>query len=259
MFGANLQTCLTAPLRILSGSLFRLSLLSLIALSTIACASAPAELGTRARFSPAFQGYVMAAANGSDDPGPDERVLVLRDPLTGNKLRCREQVLEWRELHEDLAADHVHDRNVAVAVAVTTGAVFAPLLAVQPVGGLVLAEALLAGGQLYDKLSSDDATELLAHGIALYNRKRYPKAAQIIERALAKDSAVGTLDVAYLYLGLSYDQQGNKARARLALSTFVDRAAVRDVDAYRNAESTLKTLGVKRARCASTEPVELHW
>jgi tetratricopeptide (TPR) repeat protein len=259
MFGSNLPTCTTALRRILGGSFFPFPIFCLLAWMNTACASAPAEFGTHARFSPAFQGYVMSADKGSDDPGPDERVLVLRDPLTGNKLRCREEVVEWRELHEDLAVDNVHDRNVAVAVAVTTGVVFSPLLAVQPVGGLVLAEALLVGGQLYSDLSSADATRLLASGISLYNRKRYPKAAQVIELALAKDQAVGVLDKAYYYLGLSYDQQGNKARARVALSLFMDRAAVRDVSAYRSAESTLKTLEVERAACASSEPVELHW
>lgn len=259
MFGSNLQTRLAAPRRILTGSFFQISALCLFAWLTTACASAPRDFGTQARFSPAFRGYVMSADRGSDDPGPDERVLVLRDPLTGNKLRCREEVVEWRELHEDLAVDQVHDRNVGIAVAVTTGVVFTPLLAAQPVGGLVLAEALLTGGELYDRFSSDDATKLLAHGIALYNRKRYPKAAQVIELALAKDGAVGVLDKAFFYLGLSYDQQGNEARARLALSMFLERAAVRDVGAYRDAEAKLKTLGVERAPCASTDPVDLHW
>lgn len=259
MFVSSLQTCTTALRRILDGAPFRISMLCLIAWLTGACATAPAELGTRARFSPAFRGYVMSAEEGSDDPGPDAQVLLLRDPLTGNKLRCREEVLQWRELHEDLAVDHVHDHNAAVAVAVATSVVFAPLLAAQPVGGLVLAEAMLAGGQLYDELRSDDATTLLARGISLYKRERYPRAAQIIELALAKDSAVGLVDKAYLYLGLAYDRQGNKERARLALSMFVDRAAVRDVDAYRDAESKLTALEVERPACASTEPVDLRW
>lgn len=35
----------------------------------VGCASPPAIYGERARFSPAFRGYVMASNNGSDDPG----------------------------------------------------------------------------------------------------------------------------------------------------------------------------------------------
>ena len=59
-------------------------------LSAIAgCASAPTVYGERARFSPAFQGYVMARNNGSDDPdmhmylrelSRSARVTLLHDP-----------------------------------------------------------------------------------------------------------------------------------------------------------------------------------
>jgi tetratricopeptide (TPR) repeat protein len=231
----------------------------LVALAATGCAKAPAVYGTRARFSPAFQGYVMATDNGSDDPGVHDKVLLLRDPLTGNKLRCREDVVEWRELHEDLAVDGVRDHDAAIAAAVTVGTVFAPILVVHPVGSLAMAEALMATSSLYEHLASDNATKLLARGIVLYRRKRYPQAARMIERALAKDGAVGILDKAYLYLGLSYNEEGNRERARLALSLFVERAAVRDVDAYRSAEAALRTLDVEHAPCASMEPVELSW
>jgi tetratricopeptide (TPR) repeat protein len=229
------------------------------ALALAGCATAPETFGSRARFSPAFQGYVMAPENGSDDPDNDDTVLLLRDPLSGKKLRCREDVVAWRELHEDLATDLVHDENTAVAVGVGTGAIFGPLLVVEPVGGLVLAEAMLTAGVLYDDLSSDDATELLGAGIALFGRKRYRQAAILIERALAKDPTIGIVDKAYLYLGLSYAELPNQPRARLALSMYVNRAGVRDVDSYRLAESVLKDLGVVRGPCDSAEPVNLHW
>jgi tetratricopeptide (TPR) repeat protein len=223
------------------------------------CATAPEVYGTHARYSPAFQGYVMAEEGGSDDPDEGDTVLLLRDPLTGEKLRCREDVLQWRELHEDLAVDRVHDDNVATAVGVTTGVVFGPLLAVQPVGGLVLAEAMMTADTLYSDLSSADATELLASGISLYKRKRYAQAIVVIERALGKDPMVGIQDKAYLYLGLAYREQKQWDRARLALMMFEDRAGVRDVNAYREAEKTLQLLGVASIDCDSLEPVELYW
>jgi hypothetical protein len=223
------------------------------------CATAPKVYGTRARFSPAFQGYVMAVDNGSDDPGVRDSVLVLRDPLSGNKLHCREDVLAWRELHEDLALDLVRDRNAGTAAAVAANALFAPLLAVHPVGGLIMAEAIMAQAQLYHHLRSPNATELLARGIVLFRRRRYPQAVEAIERALAKDAAVGILDKALFYLGFAQLENNNPSRARLALSMFMDRAAVRDVDAYRAAEAALRELDVARTPCASTEPVELHW
>jgi tetratricopeptide (TPR) repeat protein len=234
----------------------------LVALSIVmitGCASAPGVYGNRARYSPAFEGYVMSEDNGSDDPGRHDKVLLLRDPVSGNKLRCREEVVQWRELYEDVAVDEVRDGNASVAAGVTAGAVFGPLLVLEPVGGLVLAEAMSTTQSLYDLLRSDNAPELLATGLVLYNRKRFPQASVLIERALAKDGAVGTVDKAYYYLGLSYAEQHKQERARLALAAFVDRAGVRDVDAYRTAEATLKTLGVSRIPCASKEPVELYW
>jgi tetratricopeptide (TPR) repeat protein len=225
----------------------------------IGCATAPETFGTRARFSPAFAGYVMAPESGSDDPQLGDSVLLLRDPLTGDKLRCREDVVEWREVHEDLATDSVHDENVAVAVGVSTGLVFGPLVATEPLGALLMAEAMLTAGVLYDDFSSDNGFELLAGGIVLYQRKRYVQAAMLIERALTKDASVGILDKAYLYLGLSYVELGRNERAKIALTMFVDRAAVRDVDAYREAEAVLKKLGVERRTCGSSGPVQLYW
>ncbi|NUP14393.1 MAG: tetratricopeptide repeat protein [Polyangiaceae bacterium] len=223
------------------------------------CASAPEVFGDKARFSPAFDAYVMAQPNGSDDPGVDDTVLLLRDPLTGNKLRCREDVLAWRELHEDIGAEAVHDDNVALGVGVATGAVFGPLLAMEPVGALLLAEALMTSEDLNDLLASADGTELLAAGITLYQRRRFSQASAVIERALAKDPSVGIVDKAYFYLGLSYREMGKKKRARLALTLFMDRAGVRDIDAYREAENALAEMGVQRSDCKSTEPVELYW
>jgi hypothetical protein len=256
---STLPTFTVARRRWIHRSLATRTALLLAALLMTGCATAPAVYGTRARFSPAFQGYVMAVDNGSDDPSASDRVLLLRDPLSGNKLRCRNDVVAWRELHEDLAVDHVRDHNAETAASIATSTLFGPLLAVQPMGGLIMAEALVTQAMLYNDLRSANATELLARGIVLYKRQRYPQAAKTIERALAKDAAVGILDKAFFYLGLSYKEDNNPARARLALSMFMDRAAVRDVDAYRAAEAALLTLDVARAPCASTEPVELHW
>jgi tetratricopeptide (TPR) repeat protein len=227
-------------------------------LATSACASAPEVYGSHARFSPAFQGYVMAKDGGSDDPGEGDTVLLLRDPVTGDKLQCREDVLEWRELHEDLAVDQNHDDNVATGVGIATGLVFGPLIAMQPVGALVLAESMLTADMLYGDLSSDNAAELLAAGIQLYKRKRFAQASVVIERALGK-GPVGVYDKAYLYLGLSYREQKKVDRARLAFELFIERSSVRDVQAYRDAEKNLRELGVASVPCESIEPVELYW
>ena len=224
------------------------------------CASAPNVYGPSARYSPAMHGYVMAQNDGSDDPSVDATVLLLRDPWTGDKLSCREDVIEWRELYEDVAVDLVDDENAKTATAITMSAVFAPIVAMDPVGALVLAESLLSADGMYDSLRSDTATELLASGIALSRRKRYARSTELIERALAKDPAVGIVDKAYLSLGLGYRELGRDDRAALALTLFLKRSGVRDVDAYREAERALSEMGrVASPRCDSMEPVELHW
>jgi len=223
------------------------------------CASPQAVYGDRARFSPAFHGYVMAKNDGSDDPAKDETVLLLRDPVTGKKLLCREDVVEWRELHEDLAMDDMHDHRAAIAAAVTTSVVFGSIAGMEPLGGLAVLEGISVTQNLYDLLRTKNAPELLAAGVALFDRERFSQSSLFIERALAKDSAVGVQGKAFYYLGLAYVEQGKRARAGTALTAYLDKAAVRDVDSYRKAESTLASLGVRRKACASTEPVDLHW
>lgn len=223
------------------------------------CSPVAAIYGDRARYSPAYHGYVMARSDGSDDPGKDDTVLLLRDPLTGNKLACREEVEEWRELHEDLAADLVHDRRAAIAAAVTSSVLFAPIAAAEPLGSLATFEAFMATGSFYDLLRTKSGPELVAAGVALYDRKRFPQSSLALEHALAKDDSVGVQQKTYYYLGLAYVEQGKRARAGAALSAFLDRAAVRDVESYRTAEKTLAEIGAPRRRCHSREPVDLHW
>ncbi|MFO0589418.1 MAG: tetratricopeptide repeat protein [Polyangiaceae bacterium] len=227
--------------------------------STFGCTSPTAVYGERARYSPAFHGYVMAANDGSDDPEKGATVLLLRDPLTGKKLACREDVEEWRELHEDIALDRMHDRRAAIGAAVTASIVFSPIAAVQPLGSLSTLEALSATESLYDLFRTKNAPELLAAAVAMYDRGRFPQASALLEHALAKDTTVGVGDMAYYYLGLSYVEQGRRTRAGTALLAFLERSAVRDVDRYRKAESALRSLGIARRPCASTEPVDLKW
>lgn len=236
---------------------FAMSVLLLAALA--GCASPSAIYGDRARYSPAYRGYVMAVHDGSDDPGKDETMLLLRDPVTGTKLRCREDVVEWRELHEDVAVDAIRDRRAAIASVVTTSVVFGPLVSAQPLGGLLTLEWLHGTGTLYKYLRTKDAEELLADGIQLYERARYPQSSLLFEHALAKDGTLGVHSKVYYYLGLAYIEQDRRDRAELALTAFLDRAAVRDVDGYRKAEATLESLGVERRQCTSTEPVDLRW
>ncbi len=221
----------------LSRCLF-LFVLPLWLVSLFGCSSTRTVYGDRARFSPAFHGYVMAQNDGSDDPSKGDTVLLLRDPVTGNKLRCREEVMEWRELYEDTATDELHDHRAAIAAGITGGTVFGPLLALEPIGSLIMWQALSTTESIYKLLASDDPEELFGAATALFERKRFSQASLLIERALAKDGAVGIHQKAYSFLGLAYAEQGKQTRARTALTAFFDRAAEREVDGYRRSEAT---------------------
>lgn len=232
---------------------------SFIATLSLGCATAPETFGTSARFSPAFQGYVMSVHDGSDDPPAGEPVLVLRDPLTGDKLRCAEDVERWRELHEDVAQDYVADENAAVTAIAVTAAVFGPLVAVQPLGALVAVEAMVSADLLYTELASADPLELLGAAMALQERGRFAQSIPLVERALARDASLGVLYGAYLLLGRAYRAVGREDDARTAFKLFLTRAAVRDVAAFREAEAALVELGVTFEPCESAAPVELKW
>jgi tetratricopeptide (TPR) repeat protein len=223
------------------------------------CAAAPEVFGTKARYSPAFGGYVMAKEDGSDDPAPSATVLLLRDPVTGRKVRCRDEALQWREIYEDVAVDQIEDAHAGIAAGVTGGLLFGPLLVIQPLGALTLSEAMLSTGALYDDMRTETGEELFARAMVLYRRERYRAAAATIELALAKDPSVGLFHEAYLYAGLAYRRIGEPARAKTALTAFVERAGVRDVEAYRRAEQELAALGVRAKPCGSAGPVDLHW
>ncbi len=237
----------------------RLLLLAAALLTASGCATPLNQFGDHARFAPAYRGYVLAAHNGSDDPDSGATVLLLRDPLTGNKLRCQDEVEHWRELYEDVAVDQVQDENAAIAAGTTTGLVFGPIVALNPVGAAATIEGVMFGDLMYDMLSSDDADELLAGGVALFERTRYATSAMFIERALAKDPSVGVWGKAYYYLGMAYDKQRQEDSARKALRLFVQRAGVRDVDAYRKAEKQLEEIGDAFDECEAAEPVKVYW
>jgi tetratricopeptide (TPR) repeat protein len=232
--------------------------IGLFALWACGCATPRESYGRHARYSPAFRGYVMAPESGSDDPSVGDTVVVLRNPLTDGKLRCREEVDEWRAINEDYAADLLHDEHAAIASGVTAVSIFAPLMVLQPLGSLGVAASASTDGLIYEGLKTDDAYTLLTRGVELYRRARYAQAASELERALSKSSAIGVYSKAYYFLGHAYAKLGKADRARLTLGLFVERSVVRDVNAYRKAEATLADLGLWYAPC-SRRPVKIHW
>ena len=230
-----------------------------VAAFALGCATSAEAFGERARYSPAFRGYVLGPYDGSHDPPAGETAILLRDPLTGDKLVCAEQIHAVREIFEDVATERLHDDRVAIGVGVGVGVAMGPIAALQPLGATSLMLAMLGAETLYDGLASDDAEELLERAIALSERERHAQAERLFVHALARDPIIGIVDKAYLHLGKSLLAQGKRDDARLALSLFVVRAGVRDAEAYDEAESLLAELGVELEPCNSRDPVPLHW
>ena len=237
----------------------RIGFVALILLVATGCASHAEAFGERARYAPAYRGYVMAPHDGSNDPAVGAAVVVLRDPLTGDKLVCAEQVEAVREIYEDVAAEQLHDERVGLGVGIGMGIVTGGIAGLQPIGAGAVVLGLLTTELLYDGIASDDAEELLEEGVALLERKRYQQAERHFVHALVRDPLIGVFDQAYYHLGRAYVGQGKDEQARLALSLFVLRANVRDVEAYEDAEAQLRKLGVEPETCASRAPVALHW
>ena len=230
-----------------------------LALTATGCATTAEAFGEKARYSPAFRGYVLGPHDGSHDPPAGASVLLLRDPLTGDKIACADQVDGVRELFEDLAADQLHDDEVAIGVGVGMGIALAPLAVVQPLGAAGMFYGGWATQSLYEGLASDDAEELVAQAIALAERRRHAQAEWLFLHALSRDPLVGITDKTLLHLGRAYLAQAKHDEARAALTLFVTRAGVRDVEAYEEAEALLRELSVGPEACSSREPIDLHW
>ena len=103
------------------------------------------------------------------------------------------------------------------------------------------------------------ADEIYEEALEDFARKRYDDAARKLELAITKDSELGRYTLAFHYLGIAYAQTGKHDRARAALRAFVERALVRDANAYRKSERWLRYLGAPLDSCRSTASVPLSW
>lgn len=231
-------------------------MVSLLLVATTGCASAGGQYGHHARYAPAVRGYVLSAETGRDDPAPDAPFVLLTNPLTEEKIRCREDVARWLAPHQDEAAARVHDENLAVA----GGIALAPLgVAGSYVG--VFAHALIATTQIPRYAAgAPSAEDHYRAGVDHAEQTRFDEARISLERALVMAPELGSGSLAWLYLGVSYTALGRVDEARDALLAFVHRAAVIDTDAYRTAEKWLLHLGhPKPARCSSQDPIPVVW
>jgi hypothetical protein len=236
-----------------------------VALFVTGCAAATPEskYGHTAAYSPVYRAYVLTKADlskgaaGSASPGPGgPEVLLLRDPLTDDKIRCREQLVGWldaqaRATDTEVRSNYDMNRSLVIMGPFTL-ATAAVLMPVVVLGGLSLTPHLIA-----DYPSEHTYYE---QGARAFAAGRYGEARQALETSISLDALFrGRKAYALYYLGLAYEQEHQEELARRAFVAFVRRAMVADATAYSEAEARLARLGAEVPGCESTAPVTLSW
>lgn len=231
-------------------------------LSAAGCgaSNAEAQYGTVARYSHYVRGYVVTRseleqAGAPSAYAPSAPVLVLRDPLSGTKVRCREQLVAWLGA-QTRGADGVvrdgHDQVVSMTVMTPftlvagAGLMFITL----PFGALSYTPHWIAG-------PPTEAT-YYRRGTEAFRAGRYDEAAKDLETSLVMfpgGGALGGHTYVLYYLGLAYEQLHRDDLARRALQAFVERAVVSNDQAYQTAEDRLARLGGGLPKCTSIAPV----
>jgi hypothetical protein len=243
------------------------------ALIAASAGCAPArQWGTEARYAPEVRGYFIGHAI---QPSLLHPTKLLRDPATGKKLRCREQLEPYLGPITDEVATRAHDSNASLATLLVTMGVLLPVSAAGVTFGGAGEDLLTIGEGFGLLLSSPSAGTLYARGKRAFDEKRPREAERFFERALAKwgrviddpwtprfDGRFGPLDVerSSYFLGLLYEGEGRPRDAARAYRQFVERAAVRDRAAYEEAEKRLAALEPGAvAPCRSQEPLTITW
>lgn len=218
----------------------------------VACSPAD-RYGSQVRYAPSFRAYVLAADSGSDDP-PTEDAIVLRDPITQRKIRCREHLDKWADAYRQDAIDRLHDEAWEIASPI----LMAPATVVAALALDVLMVSVSFAELPYQMARSEDGTSLHEKAEEAFARDRWVEAARLFELALVRDGGLST-GLATYYVGIAYANQGRSDEAREALTAFVERSLAMEVTAYRNAERWLRWLDAPIEPCASQEPLEIAW
>lgn len=226
-------------------------MLAVVALSTVFGCSAADRYGSEARYAPSYRAYVIAPDNGSDDPAKDDATIVLRDPITDRKIRCREDLERWIDRHRDKAKDDIHDENWGIA----SPLIMLPFTLVAALGLDVAAIGMAYAEMPYQIARSDDPFTIYERGEEAFAADDWEEAIDQLELSLVK----GQYGLAPYYLGIAYANTGEWDEAVEALTAFVERALVQEVTAYRNAERWLRYLDEPMPACKSQKPIKIRW
>lgn len=239
------------PLRLAAGAA-----LWATAATTTGCASGPSRFGDSALYDPDVQAYVLMPKHAADEEVDRRRVVVLGHPLTGDKLRCREDLEPWLALQRAVASDDMHDENVAIGSIVALSPFAAAGSAIIILGIVVASPTFIpmAAGM------SDGAYELYQDGAEHFAQAQYGEAAAHLQRAVIKSPEhIAAVTPAFYYLGVSYAKLERPTLATQAFQAFVKRSRYGNAEMYASAEAWLTYLGEPVPACASTEPVPVEW
>ena len=232
----------------------RIPALALFALPLLGCApTAHDRLGDLAHYAPAFAGYVA---------GSGAELVILRDPITSEKIRCREDLERVARAVAAAAEDGLHDRH-ARRVADAT---FAPLTLFNRAAMMVGTGALFPAAAIVDVSVSANRRDLYLGARELFIAGRVDAAReQFLGVILAQDSVITPLPQPWIersiyYLGVCDDALHRTREAGEELSRFLLTASTPDEERYLDAERRLARLDPAAVpACHSQAPFEMAW
>ena len=259
---------------------FPTSFLLLACLANVGCPSPRAVYGNTAFYSPDHRGYVVSVdVDGNIGPRDSRDArgpwIALRDPITLDKVRCREDVASVLAANSDGLAALNRDRNANEASLYSDPAIVS---AGYTVAGLGYALVDFTAAPYWAE-SPRSPPGVMNDGLLAFRSGDYPRASHLLEAALLRNywygddlfdnlryavaarppRSMGETTHALYYLGLAYEQERQNERAVRALRAFVNHSLVSDAAAYEVAEARLARLGHPMPPCVSSLPVAITW
>lgn len=230
-------------------------ILLLIGLGLAALGCTPQErFGKEAFYSPAHRGYVLARESYRHRPLPGTEVVVLTDPLTGTKIKCREGLEPYLEPIVHSTSEQVSRENTTLVSAI----VLAPVVGVGvdfAIAGLSVASL----AQLPEMLRFTSPDSHVEMGLSNLKEKEFADARWHFESALMLAPSLAMRRDLFYQLALAYEGVGDKDLSEKALIAFVDRSHAREEKKYEDAEARLAEAGRTTTPCESQAPVSLSW
>ena len=232
-------------------------LLAVTGLLLSACAPTAAErFGDVARYAPGRAGYVM---------GDGDAAVLLRDPVTGEKIRCREEVERLAPALAGVLEDEARDRHARAVAPVAAGP-----FTVAGRAALMLADGLLYPASQVDELvASPQPRQVYTRARAAFLAGRFAEARELFLLLLVEkghgDAQIDDLPPAFVEHSLYYVAVCDEAlhrddEARAALHRFLTMSSTEDEVRYRDAEARLGRLGgAPVSRCASRAALTFAW